>query len=259
MIPISNNPHITRLYTVFRRDCPESFFFSGETHDFYELVCVLDGQAGVTADHRVFELSTGQAILHPPMQFHNIYSIGGTSPIIAVFTFSGTDIPKIENSVLETGDISQVKELLSIAEQSLIINKFHIDNIASEKHLQYVKQLELLLLKLSHRDKEQPLSQRARNYAVIMKTLKSNLDKRLSVKDIADLCKMSEINLQKTFSKYAGVSVMEYYNRAKMQKAVFLLKEGRSVKETALLLGYTDQNYFSTAFKRIIGKPPTSI
>ena len=70
---------------------------------------------------------------------------------------------------------------------------------------------------------------------------------------------MSEINLQKTFSRYAGVGIMEYFNRIKMRKATELLVEGLSVKETALKLGFHDQNYFSTMFKRITGHTPSKI
>ena len=70
---------------------------------------------------------------------------------------------------------------------------------------------------------------------------------------------MSNINLQKTFSKYAGVGVMEYFNRAKMQRATEVLRLGASVKEAALQVGFHDQNYFSTVFKRITGRSPGSI
>ena len=75
--------------------------------------------------------------------------------------------------------------------------------------------------------------------------------------ELAFLCNMSAINLQKIFSRYAGVGVMEYFNRVKMRKATELLEEGLSVKETALRLGFHDQNYFSTVFKRIIGVAPS--
>ena len=55
----------------------------------------------------------------------------------------------------------------------------------------------------------------------------------------------------------AGVGIMVYFNRLKMQRAAELIKEGFSVKEAALSVGFSDQNYFSTVFKRITGRPPT--
>ncbi|MBQ8894433.1 MAG: helix-turn-helix transcriptional regulator [Clostridia bacterium] len=257
MIPIHNNPHITALYTAFRRDCSKDFFFRGESHDFYELVCVAEGKAGITADHRIFELQQGEAILHPPMQFHNVYSTGGTAPVIYVFSFAGEHIPKLENAICKIEDLSQVKALLELCRRTLRMKSDTVQEIKSGEHLQFVKQLELLLLQLSHPTKQQAATQSAKNYAAIMQTLQQNLYRRLTVKELAALCNMSEVNLQKTFSRYAGVGVMEHFTRTKMQQAAELLRQGCTVKETALRFGYPDQNYFSTAFKRITGHPPS--
>ena len=52
---------------------------------------------------------------------------------------------------------------------------------------------------------------------------------------------------------------MEYFNRLKIEKAKQYLKEGNSVKETALRLGFYDTNYFSTVFKRITGNSPNKV
>ena len=38
----------------------------GETHDFWEIVIVLDGEIGVTAGSKVINLKSGEAILHEP-------------------------------------------------------------------------------------------------------------------------------------------------------------------------------------------------
>ena len=67
------------------------------------------------------------------------------------------------------------------------------------------------------------------------------------------------INLQKSFSYYAGVGVMEYFNRQKMRRAAELMAEGYSVREAALAVGFSDQNYFSTVFKRITGHSPSAV
>ena len=38
-----------------------------------------------------------------------------------------------------------------------------------------------------------------------------------------------------------------------------LLESGRSVKEVAFLLGFSDQNYFSTVYRRHFGIPPSAV
>ena len=90
-----------------------------------------------------------------------------------------------------------------------------------------------------------------------MKILENNIDKRLSVSDIARLANMSEINLKKTFSKYAGTGVMAYFTELKINTAISLIKSGASVKECAMSLGFDNQNYFSATFKRVTEKRPS--
>lgn len=261
---ITGNPKITDIYTAFSQELGVDFHFRGETHDFWELVCVTSGQICVVSDGRVFTLNKGQAILHSPMQFHNITAMGNAGSAIAVFSFHGEGIPQIQDKVIEIGDLSAVKSLLELVDKHYKLHHGFIIKEPKNKnnaHLIYVKRLELFLLKLASglTEKNQTVSRSAENYAAIVETIKNNLERRLSVSELADLCNMSKINLQKTFSHYAGVGVMEYYNRVKMRQAAILLKEGLSVKEAALRLGFYDQNYFSTVFKRVIGMPPSKV
>lgn len=262
ILQVPENLKITGLYTAFRHTFGPDFRFRGEVHDFWELVCVIDGEINVAADNKIFYLTKGQAILHSPMQFHNITAVGGATSTIGVFSFSGENIPNLQDQIFEIRDISVVKNLLELAKKHYHIRRgFSIRAPKSSdiSHLIYVKRLELFLLELAENltHLEVTHSRSARNYSLITETINDNIDKRLSVGELAVLCNMSAINLQKTFSKYSGVGVMEYFNRAKMRKADMLLKEGLSVKETALSLGFNDQNYFSTVFKRIMGRTPT--
>ena len=67
---------------------------------------------------------------------------------------------------------------------------------------------------------------------------------------------MSESTIKKTFSRYAGIGMVEYFNQMKMRQAARLLEEGKSVGQAAEAVGFHDQNYFSTVFKRIVGMSP---
>ena len=100
-------------------------------------------------------------------------------------------------------------------------------------------------------------TQPAKNYTMIVNVMESNIDKKLSVGDIAKLCNMSEVNLKKTFSRYSGMGVMEYFNLLKITAATERIKRGETVQEVANSLGFSNQNYFSTVFKKITGKNPT--
>lgn len=259
---IENNPTITTLYTAFQQYLEPNFRFHGETHDFWELVCVTAGKIQVAADHRVFTVKAGQAILHSPMQFHNITCFAKEAAAITVFTFQGENIPHLENRICKIKALKQIDDIYNSAVEVFDFSDIYIKAPKAETtaYLTFVKKLELLLLNLTDSSVKitREISASAKNYSVIIKTLNEHIYERLTVTDIARLCNMSEIGLQKTFSKYADNGIINYFNRLKMRQAEVFLKEGLTIKETALKLGFSDPNYFSTVFKRIMGFPPKS-
>ncbi len=263
MFEINLNPRITALHTVFRQHFSPDYKFHGEQHNFYELVCVVEGKAVIAADSNVFTLEKGQAMVHTPMQFHNIGNIESYDTSIVVFTFSGENIPDLSGRICNIGDISKVKTLHEMVKKYFVRDGIWIKGTANDSlgYFKFVKEFELFLLRL-YQDSffaDTRNTTGASNYSLIVKTIEENLNKRMTVSMLSALTNMSEINLQKTFSKYAGVGVIEYFTRMQMSKATEYLRDGKSVKETALMLGFTDQNYFSTVFKRVTGHSPSSI
>ncbi len=257
---IKNNPTVTALHSLFTYTYPADYKFHGESHNFFEALIILSGSATVAADSHIFTLKSGQAILHPPMQFHNVTSVSNEPLSVAVISFSGKHIPKVFNKVCQIHDISAVTKLFKKGETTFTFNDIWVTSTQNgDEALRFIKEFELFLLDLEknvlQKSKEQSIGQK--NYTLIVKTLEDNIGKSLKVKDIALLCNMSEIGLQKTFTKFAGVGIMEYFNNIKVRKAIELLNQGLPVKEVALALGFRDANYFSTVFKRIIGTAPT--
>lgn len=79
----------------------------------------------------------------------------------------------------------------------------------------------------------------------------------LSIKDIADMCSISESYFRKLFKEYAGTSPVNYLLRNKIEKAKFFLKyENTPIASIAQMLGFTDASYFTKKFKESVGIPP---
>ncbi len=255
-------PRILTLHSLFCHTFRPDYRFHGEEHDFYELVCVLEGQVYVTADNRIFTLEKGQAILHPPMQFHNIGSYGGSTPTVLVVSFSGDHIPPLENRLCRINDLSRAKSLYELGRRALTLeNALWVIGGEEESYrpLRFAKELELFLLQLAdHSDTRTSLASRqAAAYTTIVNAIEDTLSQRLSVTALAARCRMSPVSLQKNFTRYAGVGVAEYATRRRIHAAAHLLEQGASVKEAAAAVGYSDQNYFSTVFKRTVGCAPS--
>ena len=67
---------------------------------------------------------------------------------------------------------------------------------------------------------------------------------------------MSVSYLKRTFAKYAGLGVHQYFLKTKILCASHMLKSGKSITETADALSFSSPNYFSTVFKREMGVTP---
>lgn len=263
--PVPGSVEITSVFTAFTIQFDKNYSFDGESHDFWEIVCVTDGKVAVTADNDVYTLGSGQMIFHKPMEFHRIRSEGGTSPTVYIFSFAASDMPAMKTRVYAMDDekIDIVKKLM--AQRAAIFGNAHKSgklDIQPDKELEarmFIKRLEYLVLSAIVTGETEELKEKSRgaqSYRIIVEAMKNNLDKSISVKDIAEMCNMSVSNVKRVFTKYSGMGVIEYFNRLKVDRAKKLLSEGLSIKETSLRLGFENQNYFSTMFKRIDGISP---
>jgi AraC-like DNA-binding protein len=81
--------------------------------------------------------------------------------------------------------------------------------------------------------------------------------------DIAAICErgfLSPSGLQRAFLQRFGVSPKQYIIKLRMNKALQLLAENRlPVKEIALSCGFSDEKYFSRAFRERYGHPPSRL
>ncbi len=70
------------------------------------------------------------------------------------------------------------------------------------------------------------------------------------VEGMANEIGISRSLLHIKMKKLAGLSTLEYIKRARMKKAIRLIREGKNISEVAFKVGYNDPNYFSRAFKK---------
>jgi AraC-like DNA-binding protein len=87
--------------------------------------------------------------------------------------------------------------------------------------------------------------------------LRNNIDKVLTLEDIAAQVSLSPSHFSFLFKKKTGFSPIEYFNHLKVQKACqYLLFTNLRVKEISQELGIEDQYYFSRLFTKIMGIAP---
>ena len=90
--------------------------------------------------------------------------------------------------------------------------------------------------------------------------IRQHYREKLVLQDVVDALNYSETFLNKKFKKQMGTTFIEYLNRFRIQKALELLREGRTaVQDVSWQCGIGDYKYFNMVFKKYIGCSPKMI
>lgn len=251
--PIPRCPDVTAFHFSLDRIFGDEYEFAGEKHPFWELVYVLSGSLGVTAGEKVYILEAGQCLLHPPNEFHRLRSERGTEPHVLNLSFHSDSMPEHQGRIF-LPDPELREEFLEISME--VRNGLHNSDTAllGEQRVRF--EYWLLRALQSAGEISATESSGALRYGEIIHVMREHIGEPLGAGDIARLCNMSLSNLKKIFTRYAGMGVARYFTEMKIQRAAELLRTGKRVGEVSAALGYADQNYFSTVFRRIMGVPP---
>lgn len=248
------NDFFSALNYIWNEGC----IFSGESHDFWEMVFVVSGSVHVTEDARIYTLNTGDAILHAPMEFHTIQSAKETPTNVLIISFSteGVMPEKLADGVffLDSAEQNEYKELFS-----KIYDFYHGQASNDYLGLECTTWLSSFLIKLAtNHTTERPLlrSRSAKEYHRIINTMTEKLYDNCTLEEIAKINNISVSYLKLLFKRFSGISPKIYYARLRCNEAINLLEKGFSALEVSNLLNFSSPNYFSSFFKKMTGFPP---
>ena len=257
---------ITALCSAHAGIRPVGYSYDGESHDFWECVFVLKGRAGITAGETVYTLGEGQMIFHPPGEFHRLWNDGDGFLRIVIVTFAADRFPIDKHTICSFNVDERVHSVCSDIRKQFETDGIFILGLKDEKMAgeaqKAIGKLEALFVDLLDKTTEENLENIKKDrfselYSSAIAIMKSNLGIRLTAEEISKSCGMSVSTMQKLFYRYTGMGMMKYYEGVRMQHAQTLLDNGYMVKEVAFALGYEDQNYFSTVYKRYFGRSPS--
>lgn len=257
---------IKEIYTIHYFKYARDFQGPGERHNFWELVYIDGGEAEILANEQRFVLKQGEAVLHRPNEYHNIFTHKKyANSAIVSFSCSAKALEQLQKNrfVLSEGE----KELLNqIVSEGCEIFSDRLDDVYLLKmnkkpavpfgSEQIVKNtLELLLISLIRGAKAETrfveiLPENAL-CADIVRLLKQNIYGTLTLDEIAAKMFFSKTYIKRIFSNETGEGIMQHFNRLKMEEAKRLLSENNfTITEIAYRLRFSSVHYFSRAFKK---------
>jgi len=242
---------------------PLSYLFdkSGRrTLDEYQIVYITTG-SGIfeSRTQPKTEVRTGDAILLFPGEWHRYYPDAKTGWSEYWIGFRGREANRIMEAFFSPKD-----PILKTGQTDALIQ--HFDQIlywlqqpvaAKEQILASHVPLTLAFLKSGTQSESRSQSKDSALVIQAKATMLANLATQTDLEALAQELGVSYSRFRFAFKKQTGYSPREFENIIKLNRARdLLLREGNSVTETAIALGYSTVYYFSRAFKKQFGQSP---
>lgn len=282
---LRNSISIGKIYSIHYFEYMSTFSFKGESHDFWEFICVDKGEVDITAGVHAIKLKKGEIAFHEPNEFHNVRATGEIAPNLVVISFecNSRAMHFFRNKVLKVDDVE--RELLA----KIIIEARHcFDCRLDDPYLQNMplKQeeafgseqlirlyLEQFLIHIARRYESMskasmmatPNNTKATKaksdreiYSRVIEYMESQPASKLTIEQICRDNLVSRSQLQKIFKQQCGLGIIEYFSHMKIRLAKELIRtQHMNFTQISDTLGYASIHYFSRQFKKVTGMTPS--
>ncbi len=264
---IKNLITIEQIMSIHYFEFKSDFKFSGETHDYWELVYINSGSAIVTADDEALTLFPGEIIFHKPYEKHSIASNPSSPPTVFIITFrcNSKNMAFFESRRMNvpTPLRKYISEMINDANEAYILTEDSPNEAPLVKRAdglfgseQLIKlNLEMLLLKLIRGATIPKIPVNNSNYDnltnSIIDILKNNVYGKITVEAIAEQLGFSRTHISAVFKSATGKTITEYLRELKVSEAKYLIrKQTYTVTQISDFLMFDNPQYFCRVFKK---------
>ena len=285
-VNLHNSITLGRIFSIHYFEYMSDFSFEGESHNFWEFVCVDKGEVDVTRGKTHTILKKGDLVFHKPNEFHNVKATGNIAPNLVVISFECHDdamyffndrilrIDETERNLLADIIIEArrcfdcrlddpylqnmpLKDSNTFGSQQMI--RLYLEHFLIHLIRRYSNPV-VLQKKLSKVDA--PKATKSKSDAEVFNRVTDYLESHLNTHVTIDqICKDNLIGrsqLQKIFKEHCDLGIIEYFSMLKINAAKELIRTKQlNFTQVAEHLGYTSIHYFSRQFKKVSGMTPS--
>lgn len=223
------------------------------THHFTELLFVVNGEGSFSFNQQHSPLRPGDLVIIPPYTEHTERSSNDCPLEYYVLGIDGI-------SFLSQKDQECAQVFCNFAHDSSIHELFR-QMLYEIRTAQYGSQticqhlLEILILKIIRAQQLIPVSinsiRMTKECAQIKEYLDSNYAEHITLDTLTSLTHMNKYYMVHSFTKYAGLSPIQYLNQTRLKRAQYLLETTNySISDIASSTGFSSQSYFTQIFRK---------
>ncbi len=259
---------------IFKSSCDEPQ--PVHTHDFAEIVYILDGRATETVNGRDVELSRGSLLFinrgstheFTPKDRFTYYNICFMPEVIsdriinrdnAFDLLSLTAIEELRRAEGSLGNITFDGEERVIIESILADMLTEYEATRPERRAVLESYMTVIISKILR--KLEPAEAKKRESVFLWKDIlsfiDSNLGEKLTLSALAKQCFYNPSYFSRSFKEKFGITLVEYITRSRAEAAARLLSETElSTSEIAVRCGFGDKSALYRAFAKQYGMTP---
>ena len=275
-VRLKNEINISKLYSVHYFEYPVNFSYSGEKHDFWELVYADKGDIKVSRDNDTYTLKQGEIIFHKPNEWHTLSAFSDSAPNVAIVSFEckSDAMEFFEDKILSMGQEQKaiISKIISEYTGSFstpldnpytkIITRKKIQRFGSEQLIkQYISELLISFLRLNTVPIQKSVTNMNRDnllFGMIENYMLDRIFERITIDDLVRFSGSNKTTITTLFKNSVGLAPIEYFVSMKIDLAKQYLREDNyNISQIAEILGYSSIHYFSRQFKKITGMTPS--
>lgn len=231
----------------------------------HEFFLVAGGKGYITTEQKKYAVKKGMLFYFKP-DIHQLIETDLEEPLnfLSVhFSFVHVNLEDNKWSLKNEGKPLKLNTMQEFKDYYLIYNEFKkLVETWSLKLPSYEFHSKILLQQLLYEIYDNKKRQNT-NYSTalkvekVIKYMNENINNTIKLNDLAQIVSLSNTYLSRTFKEITGYSVIEFFNKMKIDKAKEIISIGdKKVREVSEMLGFKDEFYFSRLFKKIEGVSP---
>lgn len=273
---ISNLISINKIVTIHYYELDKDFHYSGERHNFWEMVYVDSGVVEISTDSNMTVLNQGQIIFHKPNEFHtlcankknaaNVFVISFECSSESMHFFNEKTMPVPSNLKKHISAIIEEynEAFFPMSQEDIKLNVKEDTPIGGQQMIKtYLEQFLILLMRHEQNNRNLrvfPTKESMENHLVseILSRIDKNIYNKISIAEICKDLHYSRAYLSKIFKQETEYTILEYILLQKIKEAKNLIREkNMNFTEISEKLSFDNPHYFSRVFKRVTNMTPT--
>lgn len=236
------------------------------TLNHYELILICNGKGSFKIRNRQYPVKKGMLLIISPDVPYSI-ELDNTIPVGVLtihFSFAGITFNdgkwKVNDKVqVPLGQpVQELKDYYHIEEQFQKLVDCWNEKLPGYEFSARTMFQQLIIEIMQNRNQQSQGDGTSLKVEKIIQYMHQNISAKVTLPELSKLVHMAPAYMSRAFKETTGYTIIEYFNKLKIDKSKELLIEGnKKVKEVAQELGFADEFYFSRMFKKYEGITPS--